>query len=72
MLLAHLELEARPRNSLGVLLEEATDPVNQFKYQGRDGPLTDWAQAAVGKKQDAYYKANKDIPRHGHIWTLRD
>jgi len=72
MLLAHLELEGRPRNVFGTPLEESTDPGNQFKYQGRDGPLVDWQVAAVGKKQDAYYKANKDVPRHGHIWTPRD
>ncbi len=71
MLLAHLELEARPRNSLGVLLEEATDPKNQFAYVGRDMPVTDWATRAVGEKQDAYYKSRKDASRHGHIWTLK-
>lgn len=71
MLLAHLELEARPRNSLGVLLEEATDPANQFAYTARDKPLTDWAAATVGAKQDAFYKNRKDAARHGHIWTLK-
>lgn len=71
MLLAHLELEARPRNSLGVLLEEATDPANQFAYESREKPLTDWAAAAVGARQDAYYKQYKDRPRHGHIWALK-
>lgn len=71
-MLAHLELEARPRNAFGTLLSEATDIANQFKYQGRDGPLVDWQAAAVGKKQDAYYKANDDASRHGHIWIPRD
>lgn len=77
MLLAHLEVEGRPRNSLGIPLDEATHGDNQFKYVGRDGPLIDWAEAAVGKKQDAYYEAakaangGKDIKRHGHIWTLK-
>ena len=78
MLTAHLAEEARPRNSLGVFRDEALDPANQFRYQGRDKPLIDHAEAAVGKRQDAYYEAakaangGKDIKRHGHIWTLRD
>lgn len=71
MLLAHIELEARPRNSLGVLLDEATDPANQFGYQAPDAPLVDWSKLPLVRKQDAYYKANKDAPREAHIWTLK-
>lgn len=71
MLEAHLELEARPRNSLGVLLEEATDPANQYAYRAREIPLVDFALAAVEARRDAYYEQYPKTDRHGHIWGLK-
>lgn len=70
-MLAHLELEAKPRNSLGIPLDEATDPKNEFAYVARNGPLVDFAERVVGAARDRYYENNKDEPRHGHMWLLR-
>lgn len=76
MLLASRELEFEPKNSLGIPLSESMDPKNQFSFMPPEGPSVDWAEAALGKKQDAFYDAPewKDKPRHGHRWrapTLR-
>lgn len=71
LMLARIEDRARPRNSLGILLDDATDPDNQFAYVGRDAPIVDWAMRAVELKRDAYYEANPNISRAGHIWLLR-
>lgn len=71
LLLAHEANAAEPRNQFGTLLSEATDKANQFAYKANDLPHVDYQVAAVGKAQDAYYAANKDAPRHGHLWFAR-
>lgn len=60
--------EKEPVNSLGIPLSESMDPANQFSFVAPKGPVVDWAEAALGKAQDAYYSSNKDAPRHGHHW----
>lgn len=63
LLLAQMELEA-DKGWHGHPVSEATDPANQFAYEGR-GPRVDYAAAAIGKAQDDWRKANKDAPMHG-------
>lgn len=53
----------------GIPMSEAMNPENQFGFKVSEKPEMDWAAAAIGKAQDAYYAGRgKDQPRHGHVW----
>ena len=58
----------------GIPMSEATDPDNQFKFKGQEGPQVDWAEKARLDAQEAFYKQHdkKDNPvnRHGHVWGV--
>lgn len=68
LLLASRELEFEPRNSVGIPLVEAMDPKHQFDWVPPELPTMDWAIKAADDKKDAYYAANKDASRNGHMW----
>jgi hypothetical protein len=59
------------RGPHGFPMSEATDPANQFVFEGSKAPLTDWAEKAKRDQMDAFYKAWPDAPRNGHIWTVK-
>jgi hypothetical protein len=73
MLLAHLENVA-DKGPHGIPMSEATDPANQFAFEGQ-GPFVDYAAKAQKDKQDAYYREhdskNNPVNRNGHIFTVR-
>jgi len=64
----------REIGSHGFPMSEATDPANQWAFEGQKAPLTDWAEKARADAQDEYYKKwdKKDAPvnRNGHIWNV--
>lgn len=70
LLLAH-KRALSDLGSHGLPMSETTDPKNQFAYRAADMPSMDWAAVELGKKQDAYYKANPNTPRHGHLWSVK-
>lgn len=60
----------------GIPMSEATDPANQYAFQGTDFPRIDYAEKARREKADAYYNqydTDKKNPmkRHGHIWLVK-
>lgn len=73
-LLVMSRMDERDRGPHGFPMSEATDPANQFKFQGQEKPLMDWAEKARKDSQDAFYKQRdtKDNPvnRNGHIWGV--
>lgn len=73
VLLASRRVE-RERGAHGIPMGEATDPANQFAFEGQKGPVTDWAQKSLEDDRDRYYKLHdsKDNPvnRNGHIWGV--
>ena len=71
-LLASREIEMEPKNSLGTPLSVLMAAENQFRFTAPQGPSTDWQEAALGRAQDLYYEANKNVPRHGHHWRAPD
>ena len=58
----------------GFSMAEATDPANQYAFQGQTAPRVDYAMKAQLDSEAAYYKQwdKKDNPvnRHGHIWGV--
>lgn len=58
----------------GFLLSEATDPANQYAFEGQAKPRVDYAEKARLDAEQAYYKQwdKKDNPvnRNGHIWRV--
>lgn len=67
-LLASREIEFEPRNSLGIPLREAMDPAHQFDWIAPTIPTMDWQLKAAEDKKDAYYAANENASRNGHMW----
>lgn len=59
-----------PRGSHGRLMSEATDPANQYRF--RVGlPITDHAQAALNKAQEAYRKRwGDDADMDSLLWEV--
>lgn len=58
--------------SHGIPMSVATNPDNQFRFKASEKPSKDYAAAAIGAAQDAYYNGKgKDRPRHGHLWSVR-
>lgn len=58
----------------GFLWAEATDPANQFVFEGQALPKVNYATKARKDAEDAYYRQwdKKDAPvnRNGHIWGV--
>jgi hypothetical protein len=55
----------------GIPMAEATDPANQFAFEGFEKPQTDWAERARQDAKDRYYKQWPDANRNGHMWGVR-
>jgi hypothetical protein len=75
-LLAAAEYEGE-LNPIGIPLDVATDPKNQFKFKVPEGPTVDWSMQALANGQKAYYKDDdpkNPMNRSGHLWSakLRD
>jgi len=57
-------------------MSEATNPLADparaegWYYAANQNPQMDFASAAIGAAQDAFYKAHPKAPRHGHLWTV--
>lgn len=66
-LLASRRAERAPRGSHGLLLSEATDPGNQFAFKVPP-PITDHAQVALSKAQEAYEKQHPGAV--GKLWRV--
>lgn len=74
LLIAMREIEAET-GPHGFLMSEATDPANQFAFQGDEFPTTDWAEKARLDSQSAYYARfdSKENPlnRNGLIFGVK-
>lgn len=57
-------------NRLGIPWDEATDPANQFAFEGT-GPVTDWSEKAFEDHKARYYKEWPDANRNGHTFNVR-
>ena len=55
----------------GVPMSEATDPANQFGFEGYEKPRTDYAEKARRDAMDAFYKRYPDADRNGHMWGVK-
>lgn len=73
ILLAHGRLE-RDKNSVGIPLDVAMNPDNQFKFRA-SGPTVDWAEKALHDAQkrfyDQYDKPGAPADRAGHKWSVK-
>lgn len=67
LLLASKRADSAPRGSHGLLLSDATDPRNQFKFKVPP-PITDHAQAALSKAQADYEKTHPGAL--GKLWRV--
>jgi hypothetical protein len=76
LLRAYMDLTG-DRGSHGLPLSETTHPDANpavrggWHYEANESPRIDYAGQAIGKAQDAYYKAHPDEPRGGHGWYAR-
>ena len=70
LLLADQALEA-DMGPHGIPMSEATDPANQFAFEGFAAPQTDWAEKARQDAKDRFYEKWKDANRNGHMWGVR-
>lgn len=76
LLLAYQDL-VNDRGSHGLPLSETMDPRanpatwDGWRYEANQAPRIDYAGQAIAQAQDAYYKANPDVPRGGHVWYAR-
>lgn len=56
-------------------MDEATDPANQFAFEGSEKPVVDYAEKALADKRDAYYKQrdtkSNPVNRNGHLWGVK-
>lgn len=74
MLLALAAVE-RDTNALGIPLDVATDPKNQFAFITRK-PKTDWSVRTFAADQKAFYDAadkaagEGGVSRAGHLWSI--
>lgn len=68
LLLAHLELEA-DIGPYGIPLSEAMADSAQVEWTAV--PRTNWVEKTVADARDAFYKANPDVSRNGHVWLPR-
>lgn len=57
-------------NRFGIPWHEATDPSNQFAFEGT-GPVTDWSEKAFEDHKSHYYDQWKDANRNGHTFNVR-
>lgn len=57
-------------NRFGIPWEEATDPDNQFAFEGA-GPVTDWSEKAFEDYKKRYYDQWPDANRNGHTFNVR-
>jgi len=62
------EIESAPRGPHGVLMSEATDPANQFRYKVRT--FTDYAEKAIGDHEERLDKQYPDANKHGRIFAV--
>jgi len=70
--LQQVEEETGP---LGISRVDATNPANQHRFVAR-GPVVDWAEQALSRAKDAYYKRydtdpKNPIDRSGHLWSVQ-
>lgn len=66
--LRRLEQEIGPH---GFPMSEATDPANQFAFEGYEKPRTDYVEKARRDAMEAFYKRYPDANRNGHIWGVK-
>lgn len=69
LLLASRRSERAPRGQHGLLLSEATDPDNQFKFKV-PAPITDHAQVALSAAKDAWVTKNKGTDPDTRLWRV--
>ena len=69
LLIARRRLQAEV-GSHGFTMAEATDPANQFAFEGSKKPKTDYALKAQRDAMDRYYKKWPDSNRNGHLWSV--
>ena len=70
LLLADLALE-QDMGPHGIPMSEATDPANQFAFEGFALPRVDFAAKAMEDAKAKYYKEWPDANRNGHLWGVR-
>lgn len=72
LLLASHAVESEPRGSHGVLMSEATDIANQWRFKA--SRKTDWAAKAVADAAELLRKQYPDGNTNGHVYavTLKD
>jgi hypothetical protein len=73
-----LAKQERDTNALGIPVDVATDPANQFRFVTRR-PITDWSLRTIAADQKKFYEdaekaAGEPVSSAGHIWSayLRD
>lgn len=61
--------------SHGIPMDEATDPANQFAFEGDEKPTVDYAEKAREDWRDRYYAQrdtkNNPVNRNGHLWGVK-
>lgn len=70
-----LASKRRVVGSHGIPMDEATDPANQFAFEGDQAPIVDYADKAREDAKDRYYKMHDSkanpVNRNGHLWGVR-
>lgn len=57
------------RGSHGLLLDETTNPNNQFAYQAK-APITDWAEKALREAKQDYAKKYPKADMGALLWEV--